>query len=138
MSGLLRVFIVALSLLHNPGHAQAQERYFPPLALDPFFDRWFSSYLHALWGPSLFKKSGDQSTYRFTWLRTFHRPYAFRVTVAANKTATFTMKLSSGAGGYHPGQLIEERSYLWWAKMLSQSPQRRGSLNVVRRPRRKI
>lgn len=63
----------------------------------------------ALEEPSLGESSKTQKTesYRFLWLRTFHHPVAIRIDVNADGTSRLTKKISSGAGGYAPGKLIE-------------------------------
>jgi hypothetical protein len=64
---------------------------------------WYSKHLKGLQEPSLYPPSADAEIYRFTWLRTFDNPMAFRVTVTSNGTGTLTVKRANGAGGYDPG-----------------------------------
>ena len=98
--------------------AIAQEPYFPQGVLednergDSFRSQWYSKQLKALQEPSLFQMSKDSKveSYRFVWLRTFHHPVIVRVDIKADGSAELTTKVSSGAGGYEPGKLIENAS----------------------------
>jgi len=83
----------------------AQVKYFPP----EFSDNWYAKHLSALKEPSLWELSKVQKTqsYRFLWLRTFNHPVAIRVDVHIDGTAQLTTKMTSGAGGYDPGRLIQ-------------------------------
>lgn len=96
----------------------AQEPYFPQGVLednaqgDAFRLNWYSKQLKALEEPSLFQESKRSSaeSYRFVWLRTFHHPVVVRVDLQADGSAKVTTKVSSGAGGYEPGKLVENTS----------------------------
>ncbi len=98
--------------------AVAQEPYFPQGVLDDdaqgdlFRSNWYSKHLKALEEPSLFQmaRASSAESYRFVWLRTFHHPVIVRVDIKANASGELTTKLSSGAGGYEPGKLIENTS----------------------------
>ena len=79
--------------------------YFPADKLDTFSNTWYSKMLRALHEPVLYNYSGDKEIYRFTWLRTFHHPVSLRLENNNNKI-TLTVKVSNGAGGYDPGQII--------------------------------
>ena len=83
----------------------AQVRYFPP----DFPVNWYGKHLSALKEPSLWKSSKNQRTqsYRFLWLRTFNHPIAIRIDVNVDGTSLLTTKMTSGAGGYEPGTLIQ-------------------------------
>ncbi len=48
--------------------------------------------------------------YRFLWLRTFDHPIAVRLDVHEDGTGTLVTKMASGAGGYAPGKLTEDRT----------------------------
>ena len=50
---------------------------------DKFVNRWYGSHLTALGEPSLYTQRDDASKriYRFTWLRTFHRPISVRLEI---------------------------------------------------------
>ena len=107
---LLSLFV--LLLCGSVGRAQRQ--YFPPGALDssPRSDQllsdWYSKQLRALDEPSLWSlsKTQNEEAYRFLWLRTFHHPVAIRIDVNADGTSQVISKMTSGAGGYDPGQLV--------------------------------
>jgi hypothetical protein len=93
----------------------AQVKYFPAGSLAPnpksdeFVSKWYSGQLEALEEPSLWESSKTQKieSYTFLLLRTFHHPVAIRIEVNANGTSRLAKKMSSGAGGYAPGKLIE-------------------------------
>ena len=98
--------------------AWPQTRFFPANALsddergDKFRANWYSTQLKALEEPSLLEFAAKPSceSYRFLWLRTFHHPVAIRLDVRADGTGVLSTKVSSGAGGYGPGHLIENIS----------------------------
>jgi hypothetical protein len=93
----------------------AQVKYFPPGALssrkqsDQFLCEWYTKQLQALDEPSIWELSKTQNTqtYRLLWLRTFHHPVVIRVEIYANGTSQRTTKMTSGAGGYAPGDMIQ-------------------------------
>ncbi len=96
--------------------AFAQEQYFPKSSFsssgDEFTRAWYSSQLHALREPSLFAltKTPSSECYRFLWLRTFNHPIAIRLNPKSDGTGILTVKVASGAGGFHPGVLSESRT----------------------------
>jgi len=61
--------------------------------------------------PSLWdlSKSTSAESYRFLWLRTFHHPVSARLDVAGDGAGELVVKVLSGAGGYNPGHLIQNR-----------------------------
>lgn len=65
---------------------------------------WYSGQLRALGEPLIFDQKSD-TIYRFTWLRTFDHPVAVRIQ-KNNDRIKLTWKMSDGAGGYSPGELI--------------------------------
>ncbi len=69
---------------------------------------WYSGQLSALKEPLVFNQT-DKTIYRFTWLRTFHKPVAIRLERTDN-SYTLYWKQTSGAGGYDPGELIVNSS----------------------------
>lgn len=69
---------------------------------------WYSGQLRALNEPLIFDQKND-TIYRFTWLRTFHHPVAIRVQKNKNKIQ-LTWKMSNGAGGYSPGELVVDKT----------------------------
>lgn len=98
--------------------ASAQELYFPKGSLssqsrgDSFKAEWYSTHLKALNEPSLLQlaQKSDSESYRFVWLRTFHHPVVVRLDVRKDGIGELTLKVSDGAGGYKPGQMIENLS----------------------------
>lgn len=70
---------------------------------DHFKNRWYSDQLAAMEEPVILPMK-DVVVYRFTWLRSFHRPVAVRVT-SDHGRASFSAVELSGAGGYDPGHV---------------------------------
>lgn len=123
---LLRVAIAIGLCIFLQDHAAAQ--FFPARAFsekpdaDDYAAAWYSRQLSAMEEPSLWKAAGrkDAEIYRFTWLRTFHPPYAFRLEVRADGTGTLVAKGASGAGGYDPGRLVLDKTLALDAKRVRQ------------------
>src|SRR5271157_4689551 len=95
----------------------AQTQYFPPRAFcradeTEHCERWYVPHLRAMAEPSLWELSKSQTaqSYRFLWLRTFHHPVSARLQVANDGSAELVVKVLSGAGGYKPGHLIQNRT----------------------------
>jgi hypothetical protein len=84
----------------------AAQDYFPRGVFSDPTD--YSKHLVALDERPLFVAKPDPQVecYRFTWLRSFHRPVVFRVDESKSGTATFTIKVGDGAGGHEPGKLV--------------------------------
>lgn len=89
--------------------ASSQVRYFPPKVfssedaqLDQFVSEWYSSKLKILEEPSLLEMAGDRNveTYRFLWLRTFHKPVAVRLQLSNDGRAVLFAKVATGTGGF--------------------------------------
>jgi hypothetical protein len=102
-----------LSIVFGVSVTPAQTGYFPDSTFstnpnDHFVTDWYSGQLRALQEPSLFALSKNTAAqqYRFLWLRTFHHPVAVRVEVKEDGTGLLTTKITSGAGGYSPGNII--------------------------------
>jgi hypothetical protein len=70
---------------------------------DEFIRKWYSEQLSALEEVSLYPAASGIEVYRFTWLRTFHNPMAFKVTVLESGAGALTVKRANGAGGFKPG-----------------------------------
>jgi hypothetical protein len=110
--------LLVIGTLLSFGSLAAQTRYFPEKTfgdnpqLDQFVSHWYSRQLKALMEPSLLElsKAPSSESYRFLWLRTFDHPVAIRVDVQPDGSATLTTKITSGAGGYEPGNLIVNTS----------------------------
>ncbi|WP_198513494.1 hypothetical protein [Confluentibacter lentus] len=82
--------------------------YFPKKIFPDFYINWYSKHLHAMKEPLLFNKKNDKEIYRFTWLRTFDKPMAFRFEKINNSYILY-WKVLSGSGGYEPGEIEMER-----------------------------
>jgi hypothetical protein len=78
-------------------------------SMDSFLNTWYSKILFALNEPVLYNYTGDIEVYRFTLLRTFHNPVAVRLQ-NDGKDITLYSKVSNGASGYEPGQIILDTS----------------------------
>ena len=92
--------------LFNHLNPSSESALFPDgLFEDAFVGHWYSSHLDALEEEPV--AAGDESqTLRFTWLRTFHAPMAFRVTFDEGESGTnLIWKSSDGLGGFAPGKL---------------------------------
>ncbi len=74
--------------------------------------RWFAYQLRALGEPTLSGSpfTGQESVYRFTWLRSFDHPVTVRITVHANGTGTFTARMANGAPGHLIANITREVS----------------------------
>ena len=75
---------------------------------DEFVVNWYSKHLYAMKEPLLFNRKIEKEIYRFTWLRTFHKPMTFRIEKWNNRYILY-WKVLDGAGGYEPGNLEIER-----------------------------
>ena len=77
---------------------------------DEIKSRWYAEQLKALEEPDFetFKNSAEEEAYRFIWLRTFDNPVAVRVVVKKSNKSVLYLKVTNGAGGYEPGEIIEE------------------------------
>jgi len=96
---------------------QPQESYFPDKA---FVDRdgqnnnlvvaWYGKHFAALQEPTLFQLSGNRQaeSYRFLWLRTFHEPMSFRLSVSEDGSGLLYVRMTDGKGGYEPGILVKD------------------------------
>jgi len=99
----LSALCAVLLLLAGPLNAQA--KYFPAGAFgDPRGSQeWiglYSKYLKAMGEPSLFdrSKAGFSQSYRFLWLRSFHKPVSVRLDVRNDGTAIVTVKVGEAPG----------------------------------------
>ena len=69
---------------------------------------WYSKHLAVLEEPML-SDSLPAKIFRFTYLRSFHNPIVVGL-VNENDTITIYWKVSDGAGGYEPGNIVENKS----------------------------
>jgi hypothetical protein len=122
MRGRLQSCLLVL-LLSPPVDAAAQSRFkfFPPdsetrptecplAPVSDFENGWFSGQLSAAGEPSLYEQSlkqpaGVVSSYRFTWLRSFHTPIMIRIDERPGGLMQLTAKRLTGKGGYDPGHV---------------------------------
>ena len=98
-------------------------QYLPPALLEPtpachgnesvvsdFEVQWYSGQWRAAQEPSIYEASKSPSaattTYRFTWLRTFHAPVIVRIDVDPRGRMRLTAKQLSGKGGYAPAMWL--------------------------------
>lgn len=92
------------------------QAYFPPNAFgktagaNKLVANWYTHQLKALQERPLFPAVEHREMYRFLWLRTFDHPIAVRLDVHEDGTGTLVTKMASGAGGYAPGKLTEDRT----------------------------
>jgi hypothetical protein len=110
-SGVLAFSLLQLSSAYAETEQVKAEQYFPEGILwdnakaDASLRQHFTAHLKALQEPSLFPAPHDKEAYRFTWLRSFHSPMAFRIEVGPTGTGTLSVKRTSGKGGYEPGKI---------------------------------
>jgi hypothetical protein len=104
------IFWFVMTSVFPSAHAEEkQPSYFPPLAFhkiekhDRFVQEWYQKNLLAMEEPALYPPKDAQEIYRFTWLRTFHAPMAFRVVVFADGAGELLVTRLNGKGGYEPG-----------------------------------
>lgn len=108
MKQIVLLFIFLVGCNNQPG-------YFPVgvfddrANLDSFIQGWYSYHLSSLKEPSL-KNSSGALVFRFTWLRTFHSPMAFRITESSGGQYELIVKRTDGAGGYESGKLIDNET----------------------------
>jgi hypothetical protein len=86
--------------------SKSQTEYFPLYDL-------YSVYLKAMNEPPLPSLVDEDESYRFLWLRSFHRPVMVHVWRKGDRYFTVAKRLN-GRGGYAPGT-----SDLYWARSLS-------------------
>ena len=71
-------------------------------------ESWYGRALRRM-GESRLCPAEGLVTYRFLWLRTFHRPVAVRVE-KTRAGGQLWLKVLGGAGGYDPGRLVQDRT----------------------------
>ena len=92
-------------------------------SLDSFDFAWYSKMLFAMNEPILYSYQGTNEIYRFTLLRTFDHPITVRLQKHGDNIKLFS-KVTSGEGGYEPGQLI-------WDTVLSIGHTQMDTLNSL-------
>jgi hypothetical protein len=84
--------------------------FYPKPEQEKFIVEWYSKYLRGMGEVSLCSLADSEAeSYRFLWLRSFHRPVAVRVWRSSDGYF-LNVKELSGAGGYEPGTLITNRT----------------------------
>lgn len=78
------------------------------IGIKEFTNNWYSRQLAALEEPVIPAQTDEYKTiYRFTCLRTFHNPFSIRIEInEKDESAILFFKMSDGAGGYAPGDLM--------------------------------
>ena len=115
-SAVLLVVLLIVTCLSVSSQQDVQ--YFPAgtFSDSPTLDigtvRWYSKQLNALAEPSLWTASKDfgRERYRFLWLRTWDHPVSIRIEKNEDGTASLTLKVATGSGGYEPGKLDVTRT----------------------------
>jgi hypothetical protein len=74
--------------------------------------QWYSKHLSAMSELPLAVFPEDSVVYRFTWLRTFSSPMAFRVQLNSDFTGDLAIKKTNGQGGYDAGHIVVDRTIL--------------------------
>jgi hypothetical protein len=80
--------------------------------VDSMTAHWYKAELTALSEPSLFaaRETKGAHVYRFLWVRTFHHPVSVRLIIYPAGSGSIVTKISDGAGGYNPGNLILDKT----------------------------
>lgn len=80
--------------------------------IQKMYQGWADKVLEAMRQPCLFAPppSENQSgeSYRFLWLRSFHHPILFDVTLGTDGSATVRFVETDGAGGSEPGKIVAD------------------------------
>lgn len=79
----------------------------PQPLLTDFVGAWYLKHLNAAHELSLNAGQTPRSTWRFTWLRSFHAPVVVRIEQTSPARMRLTAKRLSGKGGYDPGGVAE-------------------------------
>ena len=110
----LALLLSAAALAAPPG------RYIPPNIWRDAEDaarheRWYGGQLRAMAEPILTRqeiRSGFRRRFRMLVLPSFHRPYAIRVDRETSGRARVRIVRLSGRGGYAPGEIFEQESFM--------------------------
>lgn len=98
-----------------------QKEFFFPVSLSEgawsaqFRKEWYSRHLQAMGESPLVALLDEEESYRFIWLRSFHRPVVVRAWRSGGRYFIVAKRLN-GRGGYGPGTLD-----LYWARSLSEN-----------------
>jgi len=96
----------------------AEPAYFAPNTFstnadnNDFVVNWYTKHYQCLQEQPICDKltNGTLHIYRFVSLRTFHQPFSVSIEISTNGNGTVTAKMCSGAGGYDPGKLINQKT----------------------------
>lgn len=108
----MKYLVVAFLVVCAPYVCMADEAkapfVFPAGTFDEFVVEWYSGHLKAMEEEALSPLAKDKNVvvYRFTCLRTFHRPFTIKVTKTKDGFELLR-KVLSGKGGYGPGKIEE-------------------------------
>lgn len=84
--------------------------FYPKPKQEEFIMKWYTNHLKAMGEQSLLSKpDSPPETYRFLWLRSFHRPVAIRIW-DSGEGHFINVKQMNGHGGYQPGKLIIDQT----------------------------
>jgi hypothetical protein len=98
-----------------------QKEFFSPVALSEsawsaqFLKDWYSRHLQSMGELPLTALLDEEESYRFLWLRSFHRPVVVHVWRSGGGYFIVAKRLN-GHGGYGPGTMD-----LYWARSLSEN-----------------
>ena len=100
--------------------SNAQKEFFPAALSESawsrrFLNDWYSRHLEAMNELPLSALENEDESYRFLWLRSFHRPVAIHVWRTGDRHF-MVVKRVNGRGGYDPGTFD-----LYWARSLSEN-----------------
>ncbi len=88
-------------------HVSGDKQEFRGVESAIFHLNWYGRHLNALDEPAL-TDSMPERIYRFTYLRTFHNPVVIGLENNGGEVRVY-WKVSDGAGGYEPGEIIEDK-----------------------------
>ena len=100
---------ITMSKLYFPLYRETQSRQMNLNALDTFSNLWYSTYLSDFKEPNLYTDSGSDDIYRFTWLRSFHKPVIIRFQKHRNDYILTTKEMTDNRG-YIPNEFIVNTS----------------------------
>lgn len=118
----MKTALAAALLLLAPGIARAQQaplpatHYLPPDFApnkDGFLEGWFGKHLASMGEPVLWAPEaldGYRTRFRMLVLPSFHQPYVIRIDQRADGRALIHYTLTSGRGGYGPGQVTRRQT----------------------------
>ena len=112
------VFLASVSAEESPPKdTKAASEYFPRITfskdeyIQSFFVDWYSGILALMGEKPLLqnKRKSERVIYRFTCIRTFHRPFCIRIGTSKDEKQ-LDLRVLSGQGGFAPGKLEKSKS----------------------------